>query len=98
MAYHSNHWSFRCVIIKVYKKHYDLSEKKDIENLLYLQPIMSKYKDEFVEDYYEALSAKFKLTDKQAGALGANKEKLGEWYDRLFFDGNPNNSYFNFFI
>lgn len=57
---------------------------------------MSKYKDEFVEDYYEALSAKFKLTDKQAGALGANKEKLGEWYDRLFFDGNPNNSYFNF--
>jgi len=76
------------------QKHYDLSEK-DIENLLYLQPIMAKCKNEFVEDYYDALSVKFKLTEKQSNVLLDHKEKLGEWFDRIF-DGSPNNNYFSF--
>jgi hypothetical protein len=79
---------------KSLQKHYDLSEK-DIENLLYLQPVMMKYKDEFVEDYYEAVNSKFSLTDKQKGVLNANKAKLEMWYEKLF-DTCPNNAYFNF--
>jgi len=79
---------------KSLQKHYDLSER-DIENLLYLQPIMAKFKDEFVDDYYEAVTAKFSLSEKQTTVLAANRPQLSMWFDRLF-EGTPNNSYFNF--
>jgi len=76
------------------QKHYELSEK-DVENLLYLQPIMQKLKQDFIRDYYEAIRNKFTLSEKQNEVLGANKEKLAQWYDRLF-EGTPNNSYYSF--
>lgn len=79
---------------KSLQKHYNITEK-DIENLLYLQPHMANHKEEFVEDYYEAIKVKFKLTERQTEVLDANKPQLEEWYDRLF-DGNQNNSYYNF--
>lgn len=79
---------------KSLQAHYDLSEK-DIENLLYLQPVMARYRGEFMDDYYEAVSAKFSLTEKQKTALEANNDQLAEWFDSLF-TGTPNNKYFNF--
>lgn len=79
---------------KSLQAHYDLSEK-DIENLLYLQPVMARYRGEFMDDYYEAVSAKFSLTEKQKAALEANNDQLAEWFDSLF-TGTPNNKYFNF--
>jgi len=79
---------------KSLQKHYDLSEK-DVENLLYLQPIMANYKNDFIKDYYNAITNKFSLSDKQHDVLNGNKDKLGQWFDRLF-DGNPNNNYYNF--
>jgi len=76
------------------QKHYDLSEK-DMENMLYLQPIMENYRDNFINEYYDALVNKFSLTEKQHDILITNKDKLGEWFDRLF-EGKMNNAYYSF--
>lgn len=56
---------------------------------------MTKFRDDFIKDYYEAIASKFVLAEKQKQVLYANKEKLAQWYDRLF-DGKPNNSYYSF--
>lgn len=79
---------------KSLQNHYDLSEK-DVENMLYLQPLMAKYRSEFVYDYYEAVNAKFSLTDRQKTALESNREQLGQWYDMLF-DTTQGNNYYSF--
>jgi len=79
---------------KSLQQHYELSEK-DIENLLYIQPFMDKHKEEFIEDYYEAVKMKFTLSEKQERALEANKSQLDRWYDFLF-EGCPKNAYYNF--
>jgi hypothetical protein len=79
---------------KSLQANYDLSER-DVENLIYVQPFMEKYRAEFVDDYYDAVKVKFELTDKQAEVLAANREKLELWYMRLF-EGKADNNYFNF--
>lgn len=79
---------------KSLQAHYDLSEK-DVENLLYVQPFMEKYRSEFIHDYYEAIKDKFSLSDKQKSVLEAKKERVGQWYDMLF-SGKPDNNYYNF--
>jgi uncharacterized membrane protein (DUF373 family) len=79
---------------KSLQKHYDLSEN-DIENLLYIQPYMQRHKEEFIEDYYEAVKSKFSLTEIQQKAMDANVAKLERWYEFLF-EGCPKTAYYNF--
>ncbi|MGE4318241.1 MAG: phosphate-starvation-inducible PsiE family protein [Deferribacterales bacterium] len=78
---------------KTLSKNYELTER-DIEHLLYIQPFMAKYKDEFLEDAAEKIET-FQLSDRQKEAIKANMEKMGMWYDRVF-DGMPDNAYFTF--
>lgn len=78
---------------KTLSKNYELTER-DIEHLLYIQPFISRFRDEFLEDCTEKI-ATLKLNDKQKDAMKANMEKMGIWFDRLF-DGMPDNAYFNF--
>ncbi|WP_083772431.1 phosphate-starvation-inducible PsiE family protein [Deferribacteres bacterium DY0609] len=79
---------------KSLQKHYDLSEK-DIENLLYIQPNMEKYRQEFLDDYLDAAKSKFHLTGEQIAALEANSDKMEKWYNCLF-QGCTANPYYNF--
>ncbi|TCK61688.1 phosphate-starvation-inducible PsiE family protein [Seleniivibrio woodruffii] len=74
-------------------KNYDLNEH-DVDNLLFIKPMISRYKDEFIEDFTEKMKT-FPLSEKQAAAMGSNMNKLGSWFDTLF-DGNADNAYFAF--
>jgi len=79
---------------KSLQSNYDLSER-DVENLIYVQPFMDKYKVEFIDDFYEAIKKKFSLTDKQTEVLLANREQIESWYSRMF-EGKADNDYYNF--
>lgn len=78
---------------KTLSNNYGLTDK-DIEHLIYVQPFMAKFKDDFLEECADKISS-FSLSDTQADAFKANMDKAGIWYDRLF-DGTPDNSYITF--
>jgi uncharacterized membrane protein (DUF373 family) len=74
-------------------KNYDLNEN-DVDNLLFIKPLISKYKDEFIEDFTEKMKT-LSVSEKQTAAFETNTAKLGMWFDMLF-DGNADNTYFAF--
>lgn len=78
---------------KTLSNNYDLNER-DIEHLVYIQPFMARFRDEFMEDCAEKIGT-FSMSDKQTEAFRLNMDKAALWYDRLF-DGNPDNTYITF--
>ncbi|MGE4267735.1 MAG: phosphate-starvation-inducible PsiE family protein [Deferribacterales bacterium] len=78
---------------KTLTKNYDLNEN-DVDNLLLIKPMISKYKDEFIEDFMEKM-ATYPVNEKQMAAMEANSAKLIQWFDSLF-EGNADNAYFSF--
>ncbi len=74
-------------------KNYDLNEN-DVDNLLFIKPMISKYKDEFIEDFMDRMKT-HAISEKQIAAMEANTAKLAMWFDMLF-DGNADNAYFAF--
>ncbi|WP_029520694.1 protoglobin domain-containing protein [Persephonella sp. IF05-L8] len=66
------------------KKDFDFTEE-DVRNILYLKPVMEKYKDEFIDRFYKFIS-RFPETSrylKSEEIIARHQEKLKEWYDDL---------------
>ncbi|MGA1862478.1 phosphate-starvation-inducible PsiE family protein [Deferribacter thermophilus] len=76
---------------------YELSEK-DRENIRSIKDEMIKFKNEFVEDFYNYMNKKFDFTERiEKEKFIVHREKLKLWYEK-FFDANFKNDYFQYLI
>lgn len=76
---------------------YELS-KKDIEHIRSIKEDMLKFKDDFVNDFYDYLDKKFDFSERiEKEKFEVHKDKLKIWYDR-FFNADFTNEYFTFLI
>ncbi|WP_457621709.1 protoglobin domain-containing protein [Persephonella sp.] len=75
-------------------KDFDFTER-DIKNIAYLKPVMEKYKEEFIERFYQFIF-RFPETKnflKDDATVKRHQDKLREWYDDLL-SGKYDYAYF----
>ncbi|WP_457640998.1 protoglobin domain-containing protein [Persephonella sp.] len=76
------------------KRDFDFTDR-DVRNILKLKPVIEKYKDEFIERFYQFISrfpeTKKYLKDNET--VRRHQEKLRQWFDDLF-SGRYDYAYF----